>query len=336
MVFSVKKISNSNPSRVQNKKGKAEVRKTIRPNAYKNQVEVRSEKAQILLSFHVYKETPLLEFLYEKIKNESRNNIKRFLSNRQVLVNGVMTTQFDFLLVKEDVVQISRYAIKETQKVHIQLDILYEDDELIAINKPSGLLSIESDQEKDNTAYSLLTEYVRRKDKKARIYIVHRIDKDTSGVLLVAKNEKIRNLLQHQWQKIVLKREYIAICEGCFKEKEGTIQSYLRENINHLMYSAPGKDGQFSLTHYRVIKENATYSMVDVTIDTGRKNQIRVHMGDIGHKVVGDQKYGPVSDPLKRLGLHAYKLEFMHPLRKEKMCFTAKIPASFERLFKGK
>lgn len=332
----MRKISNSNPSRAQSKKQKREPQGIVKTNRQKNHVEEKSQKPQILFSYQVYKETPLLEFLYEKIKKDSRNNIKRYLTNHQVLVNGVMTTQFDFLLVKEDVVQISRQRILEKQKSSQKIDILYEDEELIVINKPSGLLSIESDNEKNNTAYSFLMEHVQKKDKKSRIFSVHRIDKDTSGVLMVAKNENIRNILQHQWQKIVTKREYIAVCEGIFKEKKGTIQSYLRENINHLMYSSSNKDGQFSITHYQVLKENASYSLVDVSIDTGRKNQIRVHMGDLGHKVVGDSKYGPVKDPLHRLGLHAYKLEFVHPIKNKKMCFTAPIPSAFEELFKTK
>ena len=230
-------------------------------------------------------------------------------------------------------VQLSKNPIKDEKKEKIKLDIIYEDDELIVINKPSGLLSIESDNEKSNTAYRLLTNYVQRKDKMARIFIVHRIDKDTSGVLLVAKNEKIKNLLQHNWQKIVNKREYIAICEGIFKPKSGTIKSYLKSNSNNLMYSTKDPKGQLAITHYKVLKENKKYSLVDVFIDSGRKNQIRVHMGDLGHHVVGDDKYGKVSNPINRLGLHAYVLSFTHPITKKVMTFKAKLPKVFESIF---
>ena len=148
-----------------------------------------------------------------------------------------------------------------------------------------------------------------------------------------AKNEKIKNTLQHKWQDIVSKREYIAICEGVFKEKSGTVKSYLKENVNHLMYSSLDKSGQFAVTHYKVLKDNGKYSMVDVNIDSGRKNQIRVHMGDLKHKVVGDEKYGPVSSPIGRLGLHAYVLEFKHPTTGKIMNFKAKIPEIFNSLF---
>lgn len=298
-----------------------------------NKIELEPTKTIILKSFKVSKETPLLDFLYAHITNDSKNNIKHYLTNHQVLVNGSCITQYNFLVYKEDMVQLSKNPIKDEKKEKIKLDIIYEDDELIVINKPSGLLSIESDNEKSNTAYRLLTNYVQRKDKMARIFIVHRIDKDTSGVLLVAKNEKIKNLLQHNWQKIVNKREYIAICEGIFKPKSGTIKSYLKSNSNNLMYSTKDPKGQLAITHYKVLKENKKYSLVDVFIDSGRKNQIRVHMGDLGHHVVGDDKYGKVSNPINRLGLHAYVLSFTHPVTKKVMTFKAKLPKVFESIF---
>lgn len=314
------KVNNKNTTTVKVKKGS-------------NKVELKATKTVILKTFKVSHESPLLEFLYTKITNESRNNVKKYLSNHQVLVNGACITQFNFMIYKEDIVQISKNPVKNVKKENVKLDIIYEDDELIAINKPSGLLSIESDNEKNNTAYRMLTDYVQKKDKMARIFIVHRIDKDTSGVLVVAKNEKIKNTLQHKWQDIVSKREYIAICEGVFKEKSGTVKSYLKENVNHLMYSSLDKSGQFAVTHYKVLKDNGKYSMVDVNIDSGRKNQIRVHMGDLKHKVVGDEKYGPVSSPIGRLGLHAYVLEFKHPTTGKIMNFKAKIPEIFNSLF---
>lgn len=305
-------------------------------NKSRNKVEMKATKMVVLKTFKVSKQSELLEFLYEKINNESRNNIKKYLSNHQVLVNGTCVTQFNFLIYKEDIVQIVKDPVSKIKKESIKLDIIYEDDEFIVINKPSGLLTIESDNEKTNTAYRLLSEYVSKKDKKSRIFIVHRIDKDTSGVLLVAKNEKIKNLLQHKWQDIVSLRQYVAICEGVFKEKQGTVKSYLKENVNHLMYSSNDKSGQLAITHYKVIKDNGKYSMVDVKIDSGRKNQIRVHMLDLKHKVVGDDKYGPVSNPINRLGLHAYALRFKHPLTNKEMEFKAKIPTVFDSLFKKK
>lgn len=291
----------------------------------------------ILKTFKVSKESFLLDFLYFKITNDSKNNIKHYLSNHQVLVNGTMTSQFDFKLCKEDVVTIVKNKVDVKKKPTVKLDIIYEDDELIVINKPSGLLSIESDKEKQDTAYGMLQEYVSRNDKKARVFTVHRIDKDTSGVLVIAKNEEIRNKLQHNWQSIVKNREYVAVCEGAFKEKKGQIKSYLKKNVNNLMYSTTDKvNGKLAVTNYQVMKENKLYSLVDVHIDSGRKNQIRVHMNDLHHPVVGDDKYGSLQNPLGRLGLHAYILEFIHPITKKNMVFKAKIPDSFNRLFNKK
>lgn len=322
----MKKISRNNTNKPNN----------VKVSKHSNKVELKSTKTIVLKSFKVHKESGLLDFLYEHITNDSKNNIKKYLSNHQVLVNGSCITQFNFVVYKEDLVQVCKNSVSNVKKENVKLDIIYEDSEIIVINKPSGLLSIESDSEKNNTAYRMLTDYVQKKDKKARIFIVHRIDKDTSGVLLVAKNEQIKNKLQHKWQDIVKTREYIAICEGSFKEKEGTVKSYLKENVNHLMYSSNDKNGQFAITHYKVLKSNGKYSMVDVLIDSGRKNQIRVHMGDLNHKVVGDEKYGPVSNPLNRLGLHAYKLEFIHPITNKMMSFKAEIPQVFNSLFKNK
>jgi len=167
--------------------------RTIKANKTSNKVQVKSTKMTVLKTFKVSKQYELLAFLFEKITNDSKNNIKRYLSNHQVLVNGNCVTQFNYLIYKEDVVQIVKDPVKKEEKAKIKLDIIYEDDELIVINKPSGLLSIESDHEKTNTAYRLLNDYVSKNDKKARVFTVHRIDKDTSGVLVVAKNEKIKN-----------------------------------------------------------------------------------------------------------------------------------------------
>ena len=304
-------------------------------NKNKNKIKLsESNKITIVRSFKVSKESELLEFLYNHITNDSKNNIKHYLSNRQILVNGSCITQFNFKIYKEDIVQITKNPVSKIKKETVKLDIIYEDDDLIVINKPSGLLSIESDHEKTNTAYRMLQDYISKNDKKARVFVVHRIDKDTSGVLVVAKNENIKNKLQHNWQDLVKLRQYIAICEGRFKEKSGTIKSYLKTNVNNLMYSTNDKSGQLAITHYKVLKETDKYSLVEVNIDSGRKNQIRVHMKDLNHPVVGDEKYGMSSNPINRLGLHAYKLEFIHPVSQKKVSFVAKIPKAFTDLFK--
>ena len=296
--------------------------------------EIPYKKRTQLKEYKVKENTTLLEFLLANLKGQSRNNVKSLLTHRQVLIDGAPVTQYDFVLSSGDIVMISPAPVRKITNPKEQLDIIYEDDELIAINKPSGLLSIASDREKELTAYRLLMDHVRLTNPRNRIYVVHRIDKDTSGVLIVAKNEKLRDLLQDRWNNIVKYRGYYAIIEGSLKEKEGRIRSWLREASTNLMYSSrkPG-DGKESITNYRVIKEITEYSLLDVNIETGRKNQIRVHMKDLGHNIIGDDRYGSTKNPLNRLGLHAYSLEFIHPIKKKTMRFEAKMPAEFVSMF---
>ena len=283
---------------------------------------------QNLKQYKVTKECELLEFLLETFKNQSRNSVKSLLSSHRVSVDGAPTSQFNFKLYPEDTVIISNAPIR--RKTRSNLPIIYEDDDIIVINKPSGLLSIASDNEKSSTAYRMLSDYVQQKDKHNRIFVVHRLDEDTSGVLMVAKNVKIQQALQNNWNDIVKKRGYYAIVEGEMEKKSDTIKSYLKKNSQNLMYSSKkAGDGQLAITHYKVIKSNGTYSLLDVNIDTGRKNQIRVHLGEKGHYIIGDDKYGKPANPIKRLGLHAYELDLIHPLTGKLMKFTSPMPKEF-------
>lgn len=281
--------------------------------------------------FKVKEEVELLTFLLEKYPSLSRNNVKNILSNHQVSVNGAPVSQYNLLLAKEDIVIVSKRRI--TKKERHDLPILYEDNELIVINKPSGLLTIPSDREKGRTAYRMVNDYVQQKDKHNRVFVVHRLDEDTSGVLVFAKNPKIMTLLKNNWSDIVRSRGYYAIVEGKMPKKEDTLTDYLAENSLNLMYVTPNhKIGKKCVTHYKVINSNEKYSLLKVNIDSGRKNQIRVQLGHIGHHVIGDDKYGEPSDPIKRLGLHAYELEFVHPVSKKVMKFNAPIPKEFSKV----
>ena len=302
-------------------------------NKNKQRFEHKSKDYTGLRQFPVTKNCELLEFLLETLKGQSRNSVKSLLTNHRVSVDGAPISQYNFKLTKGDVVIISKTPIHK--KTRSNLPIIFENEEFIVINKPSGLLSIASDKEKGSTAYRMLMDYVQQKDKHNRIYVVHRLDEDTSGVLMVAKNEKIRDLLQEKWNELVSKRGYFAIVEGQMKEKQGTIKSYLKKNAQNMMYSSKkAGDGQLAITHYKVIKEIEDYSLLDVNIDSGRKNQIRVHLGDLGHHVIGDDKYGNPSNPIKRLGLHAYELVLEHPVTHKVMKFTAPMPKEFKTLFK--
>ena len=302
-------------------------------NKNKKRFEHISKDYKNIREYPVKTDCELLEFLLATFKDQSRNSVKSMLSNHRVSVDGAPITQFNFKLYKGDTVIVSKTAIRK--KTRSNLPIIYEDEEIIVINKPSGLLSIASDKEKGSTAYRLLTDYVQQKDKHNRIFVVHRLDEDTSGVLMVAKNPKIQNALQDNWNELVSKRGYYAIVDGVMNKKQDTIKSYLKKNVQNMMYSTKdSKNGQLAITHYQVIKENDSYSLLDVNIDSGRKNQIRVHLGDIGHNVIGDDKYGNPSNPLKRLGLHAYELTLKHPFSGKTMSFKAPMPKEFMNLFK--
>lgn len=282
--------------------------------------------------FKVHEDCELLEFLITKFPKLSRNAVKSLLSGHYVSVDGAPVSQYNLRLTKEDTVIVSKLRI--TKKRRDNLPIIFENNDFIVINKPSGLLSIASDREKARTAYRMVNDYVQQKDKHNRIYVVHRLDEDTSGVLVFVKNPQLKEVLQKNWNDIVRVRGYYAIVEGQMENKEDTFVDYLKENSLNLMYvTNDRKNGKKCVTHYKVMKQNKNYSLLDVKIDSGRKNQIRVQLGHRGHYVIGDDKYGEPSNPLKRLGLHAYNLTFVHPISKKVYEFTAPMPSEFESLF---
>jgi 23S rRNA pseudouridine1911/1915/1917 synthase len=286
-----------------------------------------------LFRFGVKEESTLLAFLMLKLPKFGRNKIKGYLSRRQILVNGAPVTQFDFPLSSRDEVSIEARSQKtlKTQK----LDVIYEDDELIAINKPHGLLSVASDKEKGITAYRLLSDYIKDRDKHARIYVVHRIDKETSGVLLFAKNEAIKDELQKNWNDIVTKRGYYAITSGVPAKKEDTLKNFLFKNATNLMYVGHKSETTvLAITHYQVIRSKENYALLDIDIDTGKKNQIRVQMKHAGYPLIGDDKYDNKDNPLHRLGLHAYELDLIHPITHKKIKIVAKMPKEFDGFLK--
>ena len=302
-------------------------------NKNKQRFEKHSRDYKDVKEYPVKKECELLEFLFYTFPDSSRNSVKSMLSNHRVTVDGAPITQFNFKLFPGDKVLISKTPIKA--KSRSNLPIIYEDDDILAINKPSGLLSVASDKEKGSTAYRILTDYVQQKNKHNRVFIVHRLDEDTSGVFIVAKNPKMQKALTDNWNELVSKRGYYAIVEGKLKKKEDTLKNYLAQNSLNLMYITNNqKAGKLAITHFKVMKESDKYSLLDVNIDTGKKNQIRVQLGHIGHFVIGDDKYGEPSNPLKRLGLHSYCLELKNPLSGKKMTFKAPMPKEFETLFK--
>lgn len=289
-----------------------------------------------LTHLQVSQPAELMHFLLEKLPDQGRNNIKSLLTHRQVIVGDQVVTQHNYPLQPGQEVHINWNLVRDEAKGKAkELKIIYEDNELIVIDKPAGLLSMASDSEKQNTAYHQLTDYVRLNNPNQRIFIVHRLDRDTSGVMLFAKNEAVKRTLQDNWKEVVSDRAYIAVVEGQVKKKSGTIKSWLLETKTGLMYSSstPG-DGLEAITHYRLLKAGDKYSLLEVRLETGRKNQIRVHMKDIEHPIAGDKKYGATTNPCGRLGLHAHLLSFHHPISKELLRFETEVPKAFSRLFK--
>lgn len=276
----------------------------------------------------------LMKFLIEKLPAMARNNIKSLLTHHQILVDGQVVTQYNHPLRVGQQVDVN-WSIVRDEGQSRGLKILYEDSDLIVINKPAGLLSMASDAEKIYTAYHQLTDYVRETNPENKIFIVHRLDRDTSGVMLFAKNEEVKHLLQDAWKEMVVDRAYVAAVEGKVEKEEGGITSWLKETKTRLMYSSSmPEDGLQATTHYKVLQATSKYSLLEIRLETGRKNQIRVHMKDIGHSIVGDKKYGASSNPLGRLGLHAHILAFKHPVTGELMRFETEVPKEFSRLLK--
>ena len=210
------------------------------------------------------------------------------------------------------------------------LSILYEDRDILVVDKMSGLLTVSNEKVRENTAYYLLNEYVRKGNQKSRnrVFIVHRLDRDASGVIVFAKSEVAKRYLQEEWHGF--KKTYYAVVHGALGEKEGVITSYLAENRAYKVYSVDDPEkGKLARTGYKVLRESKKYSLLEIDLVTGKKNQIRVHLSEKGCPVVGDKKYGKKEMGIKRLALHAASITIVHPYTKEKMTFRTKVPDYF-------
>ena len=276
----------------------------------------------------------LLSFLRTNLTSKSKNNLKSLLAKEMVLVNGKVQTKFNFILFKGDKVEIRDTKIKNDNNYKKEIKIIYEDDDIIVVNKPCGLLSIATSKEKEYTLYHFISTHLKERNKNNKVFIIHRLDKDTSGIVIFAKNQKTKNLFQNNWDKIIRGRYYYAVVNGSLKEKEGTIKEYLIENDKtYMVYSTNNKkEGKLAITDYKVIKENNNYSLLDINIKTGRKNQIRVALKDIGNPIVGDKKYGDGKSSINRMALHQYKLELMDPRTNKFIRFKTDMPITFKKL----
>lgn len=290
-----------------------------------------------MTSYDVEESTTLLPFLLKTLSNKSRNSVKSILSRGQVSVEGHKITQHNHPLSPGQTVGILSNEASIRLSELVGVTILYEDDDIIVINKFPGVLSMATNSSRgsDWDAYRQLTDYVKNDKRKNRIYIVHRLDRDTSGVMVYAKTEEAKEKLQSNWHDVVTERKYTAVVEGVVSKEEGTISSWLKENEALKVYSVSEHGGgKHAVTHYKKIAGNDEYTLLEVELETGRKNQIRVHLQDIGHPVIGDRKYGMKTNPIKRLGLHATTLSFVHPTTDELISFTVTPPSTFTNLVK--
>ena len=275
----------------------------------------------------VKKESELLEYLYENL-DMPKKRIKQYLTHGSIFVNNNKITQYNYKILPG--MNIAINTINKNTK-ELPFDILFEDNHIIVVNKPSGLLTIATNKEKEKTLYHIVREYLVSKNKNAKVFIVHRLDKDTSGIVILAKDEKIKNKLQEDWNQAVKLREYTAVIHGILDKKEDKIIQRLKETKTGLVYPTKAEEGKEAITNYKVIKENKDYSMVSIKIETGRKNQIRVAFSTINHPIVGDKKYNE-KDKENRLYLHANRLKIYYPEIKKDILFETAIPNEFKKI----
>lgn len=274
---------------------------------------------------------PLLEYLIKSV-NESRSKLKATLQGRGIAVNGRMVTQFDYQLKTGDKISISRHK-KKNQFKSRYVKIVYEDRWLVVVEKNIGILSMAAGHSSLNVK-SVLDDYFLKSRQKCRAHVVHRLDRDTSGLMVYAKDIETEQILEHNWHQIVYDRRYVAVASGEIELDNGTIANWLKDNKAYITYSSPTDNGgKYAITHYHVLNRTTEHTLVEYKLETGRKNQIRVHSADMGHPICGDVKYGNGDDPLHRLCLHAYMLCFTHPITGEPMEFSTPIPTIFRSLF---
>ena len=283
--------------------------------------------------YEVQTSCQLLDFLLSNVP-QSRTKVKSILQGRGIRVNGKTVTQFDFLLSPGMKVAVSKSKRNQQSFKNRYVKIVYEDRWLVVIEKQPGILSMAAGHSSLNVK-SVLDDYFKKSHQKCTAHVVHRLDRDTSGLMVYAKDIETEQILEHNWHQIVYDRRYVAVLSGEMEQDEGTIANWLKDNKAYVTYSSPvDNGGKYAVSHFCVLDRTTEYSLVEFKLETGRKNQIRVHAADMGHPVCGDSKYGDGNDPLHRLCLHAWLLCFHHPVTGEPMEFETPVPTPFRLLFK--
>lgn len=284
------------------------------------------------VKFHVGEESILFDFVLKKIGSMSKTAVKGVLSRGQVFVNDQVKTQYDYLLKPGDVVSVD-FTKAGTGLKSSRVSVLYEDDHIIVVNKAEGVLSVATEKQEEYTAFRVVMNHLKKQNMRNRLYVVHRLDRETSGVLIFAKDKDTQFLMQRNWQRDVKNKIYYAIVEGVVEKESGEIHTWLNEDQkSKKVYSSDTDNGgQESITRYEVVKRMREHTFLKVNLVTGRKNQIRVHMQRIGHPIIGDKKYGGSTSPIGRIGLHAGSITLRHPITTKLMTFEAELPEKMER-----
>lgn len=283
--------------------------------------------------YTVEEDAQLLDWLIANLKGLSRNKVKDTLHGRGIKVNGKIVTLFDYPLTRGMKISVSKSKKNDTFKSRY-VNLVYEDPYLVVIEKKPGILSMAAGHKSLNVK-TVLDDYFRQTKQRCTAHVVHRLDRDTSGLMVYAKDMQTEQTLEHEWHNIVYDRRYVAVVSGEMEEDEGTIANWLKDNKAYVTYSSPvDNGGKYAVTHFHVLDRTTEHSLVEYKLETGRKNQIRVHSADMNHPVCGDVKYGNGDDPIHRLCLHAYMLHFFHPVTRARMEFDTPIPSQFRMLFK--
>ncbi|MBD5329431.1 MAG: RluA family pseudouridine synthase [Bacteroides sp.] len=278
---------------------------------------------------------PLMEFVTSVRPDSKRNDMKKWLKFGHLMVNGTVTTAFDAPVEPGTEVKLNLSRPFPVFR-HPRIQIVYEDDDVIVINKGYGLLSVAAQNEKKEiNAYDIVRNYIKEVNPRNKLFIVHRLDRDTSGLMMFAKSPEAQETLRHNWNNMILERLYVAVLEGYLDQDQGYVKSRLAENSQYVVYSTDNPDeGRIAVTHYKVLGRGNNHTLAQFSLDTGRKNQIRVHASDLGHPISGDKKYGAKHSPLHRLALHAQTLRFAHPITRKDMYFESPVPQKFRDILR--
>lgn len=279
------------------------------------------------MKFFAKENQPLLQALHAFYPDSSMTTLRSWLKEGRVKVNENVVKKSSTPIAEGDAIVVG----EKQRLIEEDIRIIYQDEHILVIDKPSGLLSVSTDFDKQKNAHRILNNVLRPR----RVFVVHRLDQETSGVMLFATSEKARDMLKDIFEAHAIERAYTAVVEGRLVEQEGTWESYLYEDENYVVKKTTVPDkGRLAITHYQVLRSSPAFSLLELHLETGRKNQIRVHCTDAGHPVEGDKKYGAITNHLHRLALHAHLLSFIHPITQEKMTFTSEVPAEFYQFFK--